>query len=100
MTVISTPGPLKCRRATDGEILHIGGGPSVAWVVDIGEGWRIIAWTTAGNYPVSTLTNGTRQNSTARMGPGRLTFRTLPIAFERGYEAVRLAEDCAAAGRG
>ena len=102
VTIIKTKGELRCRRAVGAEIwMAAASKDDPAWVVDLGQGWRILAsarMSYGAPMAFSSITNGDRLNPTHDPSdePGdRLSMRVLPVEFERGFEAVELAESCA-----
>lgn len=94
-------GPLKCREANVGERWMPGGEPiGKVWVVDIADGYRIVAakYGRGRDDVSSVVTNGTRVNFTYDRDPEPFRFRVLPVEFPDGFDAIDLAEACAARG--
>lgn len=102
VTTIASEGELICREATRAERALVGVTGS-AWAVDMGSGWRIVAWqgSVPGGAPraFSVVTNGERYNYTYGGVGGGFSYRSLPIVFTDGFAAIELAESCAAKGR-
>lgn len=111
MTTIPALEKLTCRPATAAERWLVGENavqPEVAWTVEVGGGWKFVSGIIdlGGGMqgPFTMVSNGDRHNYTYQRGGGSdptapFWVRIYPVIIEDGFDAIELAERCAAAGQ-